>query len=133
MNVLLKDLDGVLFSMDDVLVYGKSQSEHDERLEAVLKRIEECGMTLNSEKCEFSKTRVKFLGHIIDQNADPAKTEAIIQMAAPQNTTELRRFTGMVNQLSKFIPNCVDYLHPLNSLLSKKNAWLWGPSREQIL
>ena len=134
MNVLLKDLDGVLCLMDDVLVYGKSQSEHDERLEAVLKRIEECGMTLNSEKCEFSKTQVKFLGHIIDQNgvrADPAKTEAIIQMAAPQNTTELRRFTGMVNQLSKFIPNCADYLHPLNSLLSKKNVWLWGPSQEQ--
>ena len=53
MNVLLKDLDGSLCLMDDVLVYGKSQNEHDERLEAVLKRIEECGMTLNSEKCDF--------------------------------------------------------------------------------
>ena len=52
MNVLLKDLDGVLCLMDDVLVYGKSQNEHDERYKAVLKRIEECGMTLNSEKCQ---------------------------------------------------------------------------------
>ena len=68
MNVLLKDLDGVLCLMDDVLVYGKSQSEHDERLVAVLKPIEECGMTLNSDKCEFTKAQVKFLGHIIDQN-----------------------------------------------------------------
>jgi len=46
---LLNDLDGVLCLIDDVLVYGKSQSEHDERLAAVLKRFEECGMTLNSE------------------------------------------------------------------------------------
>ena len=37
MNVLLNDLDGVLCLIDDVLVYGKSQSEHDERLAAVLK------------------------------------------------------------------------------------------------
>ena len=120
MNILLNGLDGVLCLIDDVLVYGKSQSEHDGRLAAVLKRIEECGMTLNSDKCEFSKTEVKFLGHIIDQNevrADPLKTEAIMKMAAPQNTTELRRFTGMVNQLSKFIPNCADHLQPLNSLL----------------
>ena len=82
-------------------------------------------MTLNSDKYEVSKTQLKFLGHIIDQNgvkADPAKTEAIIQMPVPQNVTEVRRFIGMVNQLSKFIPNCADLLHPLTALLSKKNV-----------
>ena len=51
----LKDLDGVLCLVDDVLVYGKSQGEHDERLVAVLKCIEECGMTFNGDKCEFLK------------------------------------------------------------------------------
>ena len=84
----------------------------------------------------ISVSSLKFLGHIIDQNgvqADPVKTEAIMKMAAPQNTTELRRFTGMVNQVSKFIPNFADYLHPLNSLLSKKNAWLWGPTQNKLL
>ena len=52
MNALLKDL---LCLMDDMLVYGKSQSEHDERMVEVLKLIEECGMMLNSDKCEFAK------------------------------------------------------------------------------
>ena len=92
------------------------------------------GMTLNSDKCEVSKTQLKFLGHIIDQNgvkADPAKTEAIMQMPVPQNVTEVRRFIGMVNQLSKFIPNCADLLHPLTALLGKKNVWTWGPSQEE--
>jgi len=36
--------------MDDVLVFGKSQGEHDERLVAVMKCIEECGMTFNGDK-----------------------------------------------------------------------------------
>jgi len=36
----------------------------------------------------------------------------------------------MVNQLSKFILNCANLLHPLNALLSK-NAWKWGPSQEE--
>ena len=65
MNTLLSDLKGVLCLMDDVLVYGKDQSEHDKRLKAVLKCIEAAGMTLNSDKCEVSKTQLKFLGHII--------------------------------------------------------------------
>ena len=34
--------------MDDVLIFGKDQAEHDERLEKVLKRIEFAGVTLIS-------------------------------------------------------------------------------------
>ena len=37
--------------MDDVLVFGQIQQEHDLRLEAVLKKN---GVTLNLEKCQFS-------------------------------------------------------------------------------
>ena len=60
--------------MDDVFIYGKDQREHDKRLEAVLQQIEAANMTLNRDKCEMSKTQLKFLGHIIDQSsilADP--------------------------------------------------------------
>ena len=37
----------------------------------------------------------------------------------------------MFNQLSKFIPNRANLLHPLTVLLSKKNVWTWGPSQEE--
>ena len=66
MNEILKGLDGVLCQMDDVLIFGFTQEEHDSRLFAVLNRIEAAGVTLNQEKCEFRKERVKFLGHIVD-------------------------------------------------------------------
>ena len=129
-NALLCNMNGVLCLMDDVLVYGKDQREHDKRLEAVLQWIEAAGMTLNRDKCEVSKTQLKFLGHIIDQSrvrADLAKTEANIPMSAPQNVAEVQRFIGMANQLS----NCGNLLHPLTVLLSKKNVWTWGPSQEE--
>ena len=54
MNSMLSGLSGVLCLMDDVLIFGKDQAEHDERLEKVLKRIETAGVTLNHNKCEFS-------------------------------------------------------------------------------
>ncbi len=66
MNEILTGLPGVLCQMDDMLVFGKDQADHEARLEAVLTRIEEAGVTLNSQKCEFSRSSLKFLGHVID-------------------------------------------------------------------
>ena len=72
--------------IDDILVFGQSQEEHDHRLELALNRINKAGITLNSEKCEFSKKCVKFLGHVIDDSGihpDPEKILAIQQMKTP--------------------------------------------------
>ena len=46
-------------------MYGANQAEHDERLEAVLVRLQEANVTLNAEKCEFSKETVRFLGQLV--------------------------------------------------------------------
>ena len=50
--------------MDDVLVLGEMQKIHDEILERVMKSIQKAGVTLNAEKCEFSRPSIRFLGHI---------------------------------------------------------------------
>ena len=86
MGHILEDMEGVLCQTDDVLVFGKSQAEHDTRVTAVLNRIQAAGATLNPDKCEFGKTCLKFLGHVIDQSgirADPDKTAAIMGMQPP--------------------------------------------------
>ena len=83
----------------------KDRNEHDERLRKVLERLQESGVTLNNDKCEFWKTELKFLGHMVSRDgvrADPDKTKAIVNMKATQSVTELRRFMGMINQLGKF-------------------------------
>ena len=82
----------------------------------------------------FHQSSVKFLGHIVDQegiHADPEKTEAIRQMKAPDNVTELRRFMGMINQLGKFIPNLAELTQPLRELLSKSSMWVWNSPQTQ--
>ena len=134
MSHILVGLQGVLCLMDDVLIHGKDQQEHDTRLMAALKRIRDAGVTLNYEKCEFNKTNLIFLGHKIDGNgiqADPGKTAAISKMEAPQNVTELRRFLGMANQLGKFSKNLAEITQPLRVLLSNKHMWNWGPQQDQ--
>ena len=133
MNLILLGVNGVLCQMDDVLVFGGNKQEHDARLTAALNRIQEAGVTLNKEKCEFAKTELTILGHLIDQHGirpDPDTTSAIRSLSPPSNITELRRFLGMANQLEKFSSQLAQATQPLRELLSKTRAWHWGQAQE---
>ena len=69
-------------------------------------KIRSAGLTLNPSKCEFTRSSITFLGHVINDkgiSADPQKLLALKQMAPPTNVTELRRFMGVVNQLGNFL------------------------------
>ena len=124
MEKLLVGLPGVLCHMDDVLIFGKDIQEHDARLEQVLQQIQAAGATLNQEKCQFRKSSIKFLGHLVDATgirSDPDKTSAIANMPTPKNISDLRRFMGMINQLGKFSSNLAELTQPLCELISKKN------------
>ena len=129
----MRDLEGVVCLIDDILIYGNTQEEHDERLLAVLNRLEEAGLTFNRDKCEFSQREVRFLGHILSQDgvwSDPDKVAAIVNMEEPKTVKDLRRFLGMVNQLSLFIPHLAEMTNPLRDLLLKKNQWMWGHAQK---
>lgn len=125
MSRTLEGLEGVLCQMDDVLIWGATQKEHDERLRKALTRLQEAGVTLN-DKCEFTKSRIKFLGQVIEAtgvSADPDKVGAVKVMAEPSNVSEVRRFLGMTNHLGKFLPHLAEKTHPLRDLLRKSNMW----------
>ena len=120
--------------MDDVLVHGKTQDEHDDRLMKVLRRLEAAGVTLNKEKCEFSRSKVKFLGQIVDKSGispDTDKIKAAREFPKPRNVGDIRRFLGIVNQLSKFSPCLAEKTKPLRELLQKNRAWLWSESQQR--
>ena len=84
MSEILKDVDGLICQKDDILVHG---DDHDRRVRATLHCLQEAGITLNIEKCQFFKTSAKFLGSIIDEqgiHADPVKTEAYQNFHLPK-------------------------------------------------
>jgi len=63
--------------------------------------------------------------------ADPDKIQAIQGLKPPTNVSELRRFLGIINQLSKFVPNLADETKSLRELLSTKSHWRWDTPKEQ--
>jgi transposase InsO family protein len=133
MEQILGSMDGVVCFMDDVVVCGDTAEEHDKRLEEVLKRVSKAGLKLNKDKCEFRKEKLEYLGHQISgdgMSPDPSKLQAILDMPEPEDVTATRRFIGMVNYLGRFVPNLATVLRPLNALLHKDAAWLWGPEQQ---
>ena len=83
-NEILSGLPGVMCLIDDILIHGNTQEEHDKHLQAALECIQLASAILNKEKYEFSKasikSSIKFLGHIITPEGifpDPSKTTAV--------------------------------------------------------
>ena len=131
----LEGLEGVICIMDDILVHGRTHTDHDKRLDAVLAKLTKARITLNPEKCEFSRRQLKFASHNLSAHGigpDTDKTAAIEKMERPRNVSELRRFLGMINHQQKFIKNLrSEKTRPLRDSLSSKNEWLWGPAQEE--
>ena len=92
MSKILNGLPGVLCMIDNVLVHGTTQQEHDQRLIAVLECLRKANVTLNKDKCQFSRSSITFLGQLIDQSGvhpEPNKVLAIQGIKEPTNITEL--------------------------------------------
>ena len=127
MAEILQDEEGVICHIDDIIIHAPDKATHDKRVRNVMKRLQEAGLTLN-EKCSFSQSSLKFLGHIIDSSGiriDPDKVRAINEFPQPKTVTELQRFLGMVNQMAKFAPSLASMTEPLRALLKSTNTWTW--------
>lgn len=125
---------GILTFMDDIVVYGASVEEHDKRLAQFFTRTEEVGFTLNKEKCEFKKTRIKFLGHeLSEKGVIPCKTnlQVIQEFRRPTSASEVRSFLGLVNFCGKFINNLATLNSPLRELTKSNQEFKWGREQEK--
>ena len=133
MASLLNGCKGVICMMDDILVFGSTPEEHNERLDAILDRLATAGITLNRGKCVFGQTQVRFCGYVLDATGispDPSKVSALVNMPPCENVSDVRRFLGMANQLGRFSPNLATLSQPLRDLLVKSNAWTWGQPQQ---
>ncbi|XP_064629293.1 uncharacterized protein K02A2.6-like [Lineus longissimus] len=123
----LDGLPGIAAIHDDILIYGKDETDHDRHLEALLQRCREKGIKLNRDKLKVRLNAVPFMGHILtDQGLkmDPSKLEAIRKMPAPQDKQGVRRLLGMINYLQKFAP-IAELTLPLRDLIKNETEFTW--------
>ena len=130
---LLSNIPGARNLSDDIIVHGKTQSEHDASLRATLKKLEESGAKINRDKCVFSTNELNFFGHVFSVNgvsADPNKIKTIVN-TTPENVSEVRSFLGMTQYVSRFIPDYATMTEPLRKLTRQDNVWKWSQTDQQ--
>lgn len=134
MTELLKDQDGVVAYMDDILVYSENMEQHEVQLQNTLETLKRAGLKLNNDKCVLRQRRLTYLGHCIDEHGihpDQAKVQAITQLQPPNNVPELRRVLGMVHYLGRYLPHLSDVTKPMTDLLKSDAVWFWGAAQEE--
>ncbi|GJU80941.1 putative reverse transcriptase domain-containing protein [Tanacetum coccineum] len=85
----------VIVFIDDILIYSKSEEEHEVHLKTILDLLQKEKLYAKFSKCEFWLQEVQFLGHVVNRDGihvDPSKVESVKNWKTPESSTEIRSF-----------------------------------------
>jgi hypothetical protein len=105
---------------DNVLIFSRTEEEHFQHLGIVLDLLRRYSLKAKRSKCEFFKSELKFLEHIVSAKGmqpDPAKVAVIQQWPTPQSLFDVRSFLGLANYFRKHIQGYSRMAVPLTDLL----------------
>jgi hypothetical protein len=134
-NVLHEYLDIFTIAyLDDILVFSRNKEEHVGHVKKVLGALQEAGLLVKPEKCEFHKDSVEFLGFILTLEGikmDKKKVAAIVEWPTPTNVTEVQSFLGFANFYRRFIKGYSMIVGPLTTLTKKDHPFEWTDAAEK--
>ena len=128
-NKVLKGLHKFAVTyLDDIIIFSKDEEEHLEHLRIIFQRLKEASLKLKRLKCDFMKTQIQYLGHLISSSGIqplPEKLGSIKNMPAPRSPKEVKQFLGLAGYYRKFIPRFLDLSRPLTRLTRKDVLFEW--------
>ena len=128
MNKVLKGLQFAMTYLDDIIIFSQDESQHLEHLEIVFSHLQEAGLKMKHSKCDFFKSEIHYLGHLISPEGMsplPNKLDSIKHMPAPNSAKEIKQFLGLTGYYRKFVPRFADISRPLTTLTKKDAKFEW--------
>ena len=119
LDAIFLDVPGVTGIADDMVIYGRSNLEHDKHLINFLEVCRKNTLTLNPDKMQFRLPQVSFFGHQWSAKGlspDPKKIALVKRMNLPQDVEMMRSFLGLVNYLNRFSPCLAELSEPLREI-----------------
>ena len=127
-NKVLADLDFAFGYLDDILIYSPDVPTHLVHMRQLFQRLREADLKLNREKCNFFKSHIQYLGHLISGEGIkplPEKLESIKEMPPPTTPKEVKQFLGLIGYYRKFVPRFADVARPLTNLTRLDQPFEW--------
>ena len=125
MNRCMHNIEHCLIYLDDIISFDSVHENHLKNLENIFRRLKEFGLKLNPAKCQFLKSKVKYLGHVVSSQGveiDPDEVLDLKNMSAPTSIDELQRFLGFVGFHRRFIKDLSKVAKPLTDMLRGQNC-----------
>lgn len=104
MECILVGCKNTVVFIDDILIHGETEEEHDAAVKHTLHVLGQYGILLNDHKCSFKQREVMFVGHKLSADGvspSEAKVKSILSCRAPRTKEELRSFLGLVTYVSR--------------------------------
>ena len=117
--------------LDNIINFSENESQHLEHLETVFSHLREAGLKMKWSKCDFFKSEIHYLGHLISPEEIsplPNKLDCIQHMPVPKNMKEIKQFLGLTGYYRKFVPRFADISRPLTTLTKKDKKFEWTPT-----
>ena len=128
MNKVLKGLKFTMTYLDDIIIFSQDESQHLEHLEIVFSHLQEAGLKIKRSKCDFFKSEIHYLGHLISPEGIsplPNKLDSINHMPVSNSAKEIKQFLGLTGYYRKFVPRFADISRPLTTLTKKDAKFEW--------
>nr|ABA96440.2 retrotransposon protein, putative, Ty3-gypsy subclass [Oryza sativa Japonica Group] len=111
-KVFMEFLDKfVVVFIDDILIYSKSEEEHEQHLRLVLKKLKEHQLT----PCSATQ------GVVVDLS----NVESVTKWTPPKTVSQIRSFLGLAGYYRRFIENFSRIARPMTQLLKKDEKFKW--------
>jgi hypothetical protein len=123
----------VVVFIDDILIYSRSEEEHEEHLRLVLQKLRDYRLYAKLSKCEFWLKQITFLRHIVLKGGislDPSKIQDVLSWNAPTSVGEIWSFQGLARYYRRFIEGFSKISKPMTKLLEKDKKFKWTPAYE---
>jgi len=124
----------VIVYLDDILIFTKTEEEHEQAVWRVLEILAEHKLFLRPEKCEFHRKQIEYLGLVISENKiamDLVKVTRVREWPVPENRTDVQAFVDFVNFYRRFIQDFSTIARPLFDLTRSDQAWNWGTKEQE--
>ncbi len=124
---------GLFVYLDDLIVVSKDLNSHLQQLSLVFQKLTQVGLKAKLTKCEFLKSRIEFLRHLVDGDGIhtvDSKIIAVQKFPTPKPVENVRSFLGLAGYQAAFVNNFASIASPLTRLLKKDVPCLWNDAQQ---